>query len=202
MRREICLCREISLCRDRLRDVKIRVWVLMHHRERLSTTNTGRLAALTLPEGKIFYRGSDPRLGSYEELPTAKPETTLLLYPTVDAIELSSDWAEKKKVACPEGLTLIVPDGSWRQASKVPKREKALENVQCIRLPDLGPSRYLLRREPKAGGLATFEAIARTLGFFEGKAVQSAMERLFDLMVQRTLLSRVGILKEVDPVES
>jgi tRNA pseudouridine65 synthase len=52
------------------------------------------------------------------------------------------------------------------------------------------PSRYHLRNEPREGGLATFEAIARALGVLESHAVRQQLEALFARMVERTLLTR------------
>ena len=86
--------------------------------------------------------------------------------------------------------TLIVPDGSWRQASKMGQREEALRHVQRVKLAAGAPSRYRLRRETKPEGLATLEAIARALGVLESHAVEDALLAVFDLMVERTLRSR------------
>jgi DTW domain-containing protein YfiP len=64
-------------------------------------------------------------------------------------------------------------------------------------LPPAGPAtQYQLRHEPKEGGLATFEAMARALGFIEDKMIEEKMTELFLLMVKRTLLTRRGILKD------
>ena len=62
-----------------------------------------------------------------------------------------------------------------------------------VSLPDGPETAYHLRRETKDGGLATAEAIARAFGVLEGPEVQRELERVFRLMVERTLFSR-GLL--------
>ena len=87
-------------------------------------------------------------------------------------------------------------DLSWRQASKMRKRVPGLAAVPCVTLPDAGPTDYRLRSEPHAGGLATFEAIARALCILEGDAgpaIEATMLALFRVMVERTLWLRGAI---------
>jgi DTW domain-containing protein YfiP len=59
-----------------------------------------------------------------------------------------------------------------------------------VTLPDGPPTRYRLRREPREGGLATFEAIARALGILESTEVQAQLEAVFERMVAETLATR------------
>jgi hypothetical protein len=59
-----------------------------------------------------------------------------------------------------------------------------------VRLPEGPPTRWGVRREYHPQGLATYEAIARALGIIESPEVREGMETLFDVMVQRILLSR------------
>jgi DTW domain-containing protein YfiP len=84
----------------------------------------------------------------------------------------------------------VVPDGNWRQASRMGRRLPGLEHAEMVRLPEGVKTRWGIRRESHSGGLATFEAIARALGIIESPAVQAGMEELFRLMVQRTLQTR------------
>ncbi len=70
------------------------------------------------------------------------------------------------------------------------QREPVLKGLTKVILPDMGPTRYRLRNEPKAGGLATFEAIARALRILEGEKVYQALDVLFTAMVERTLATR------------
>jgi len=167
-------------CRQSLH-IQTRIVILQHHREQNLSTNTARLAVLAVPGCQIRQRG-------IPELPLHTDDLTQnswLLYPSEDATSLG-----KMPHSLGSPLTLIVPDGSWRQASKVSQREPELRTVPRVMLPEGAPTRYLLRREPKVGGLATFEAIARALGVLEGPGTQTKLEALFNLMVERTLRSR------------
>lgn len=185
LRAELCLCAEIAECRAQLR-VRTRIEVLMHHREAKLPTNTAHLASLISDQCRIHLRGLPGQPLAAEQLFPDR-SNTLLLYPSDDSRELNAE------LLAPFGdatLTVIVPDGSWRQASKVAQREAYLHAIPRVHLPADLPTRYRLRREPKAGGLATYEAIARCLGLIEGPRVRQKMEELFDQFVERSLAGR------------
>ena len=111
----------------------------------------------------------------------------MLLFPHEDAIPL----AELARAAPSDApVTLVVPDGTWRQAAKVRARVPGLAALPCASLPPGEPSRYRLRHEPVAGGLATFEAIARALELLEGGGVRAVLDPVLRAMVERTLWAR------------
>ena len=176
----LCICAAIPRLYTRTS-----VIVFIHHREVKMPTNTGRLAHQCLVGSRLILRGlkDDPdALGADASF----AGTPLLLHPTEDAIELDGDFQAK----IPPPYTLIVPDGSWRQASKMGSREPSLKGIRRVKLGAAAPSRYQLRKETKPGGLATIEAIGRALGFLESAEVERALETIFALMVERTLRSR------------
>jgi DTW domain-containing protein len=164
-------------------DLATRVVVLTHQAEITKPTNTGRLVPVFLVNGEQRIRGREGAPMSSEGLVVAG-RRTLMLYPTDDAVPLSPEHGEGDPV------TLIVPDGNWRQARKVNTREPALADVERVRLPDGPPSRYRLRSHRDPGRVATFEAVARALGILEGVDIQAQLERVFDVMVERTLYTR------------
>lgn len=176
----------LCLCADRPTiDTRTSVIIVMHHREVKMPTNTGRLAHQCLTRSRIVLRGLRDAPADLGPL-AAMDGTPLLLHPTDDAVALDADFTAR--VAPP--YTLIVPDGSWRQASKMGNREESLRGVQRVKLTMGAPTRYRLRRETKPEGLATLEAIARALGVLEAPAVEDALMAIFDVMVERTLRSR------------
>jgi DTW domain-containing protein YfiP len=189
MRKTLCVCAEAARCRASLK-IRTRVVILMHYREAKKTTNTGRLAHLALPGCEIRQRGLELAPMDSSGI-LSDDRRALLLYPADDAQELSPAFVALDS----RPVTLIVPDGNWRQASKVPTREKFLKDVPRVVLPRDADTEYKLRVETKDGGLATFEAIARALGHLEGPEVRHQLESLFRLLVARTLRSRVGILE-------
>ena len=192
MGRPRCICPSIPRLVTRTRVV-----IIIHHREVKMPTNTGRLAHLCLVDSRLVVRGIE---GDPLALEQAAPilGTPLLLHPTDDAAVLDDRFRERT----PPPYTLFVPDGSWRQASKVGSREKSLESALRVKLAGGEPSRYRVRKETKPGGLATIEAIARALGFLEESAfARGELERIFALMVERTLESR-GVTSEANGLVS
>jgi DTW domain-containing protein len=164
---------------------RTRVVLFIHRAEARKPTNTGRLATECLTHSEVHVRG-------HESSPTARfiapPGTQpILLFPHENAIPLD------RVALTGEPVVLIVPDGNWRQASKVRARVPGLLEVPCASLPLSTPSRYRLRAEAHAAGLATMEAIARALGILEGPEVERALEDVFAAMVGRTLWARGAV---------
>jgi DTW domain-containing protein YfiP len=178
-----CLCSDIEVL-----SLNTRIAVLMHRRERSKTTATAHLASLALTNFKLYLRGDKDAPVPVSEL-LDKSWRPLLLFPAEGARTLDTELAAED----PRPILLIVPDGSWRQASKVTTRMPELEHVERVILPPGTPTRYKLRREPKEEGLATYEAIARSLGIIEGPDIQTILEKPFHKMVERTLLTRRGL---------
>jgi DTW domain-containing protein YfiP len=157
----------------------------MHHREQIKTTATGPLALEALPNSELRIHGQMDRPLDFRDL-NVPERRTLLLYPGEDAPILSRNFLDQDN----RPVTLVVPDGNWRQASRMGRRLPGLDHAEMVRLPEGPTSRWGIRREHHREGLATFEAIARALGIIESACVQAGMEALFSLMVQRTLDSR------------
>ena len=175
-----CICNTINPMATRTR-----LTIIAHRRELKKTTNTGTLAAKTLSNSAVLSWGDEgttlpPEIvvpAPYRGLILAHDEPPL----SVEAVALALG---------PGPYCLVTPDGSWRQASKMARRIPALAEMPRFSLPPGAPTRYLLRDEPKDGGLATFEAIARALGILEGPAIEEAMMAIFDALVAATLTMR------------
>ena len=180
MHLELCIC-------DRIHPVTLaaRVVVVMHFREWGKTTSTVPLLLRAAPSCQVCIRGETRDELDLSHL--ADPaRRTLLLYPSEDAATLSTELV----TADPRPITLVVPDGSWRQATKIARREPALRDLPRVTLAPDAPSRYRLRSEPREGGLATYEAVARALGVIEGPDVRASLEASFEAMVEATLATR------------
>ena len=173
----LCVCALIPRIATRTRLV-----LVVHRREERKPTNTGRLAIECLSNSQAILRGHE----SSPVAPFAWDGSTqpLLLFPHADAIPIARFAASERPI------TLIVPDGTWRQAAKVRARVPGLSDVPCVSIEREAPTMYRLRHETRDGGLATIEAIARALGVLEGGHVRSALEKVFRAMVERTLWSR------------
>ncbi len=176
----LCICPSIP----RL-NLATRLVLVMHRREFKKTTATGPLALQVLSNSELRIHGHLDRPLDFSDL-AAGDRRTLVLYPGDDVPELSASFLDRDD----RPVTLVVPDGSWRQASKMGRRLPGLEHAEMVRLPEGPGTSWGIRRESHEHGLATFEAIARALGVIESPAVQSDMENLFRLMVRRTLETR------------
>jgi DTW domain-containing protein len=187
----LCVCSLIPTLATRTTLV-----LVMHRTEDKRSTNTGRLATEALTNSRVVLRGAE---GDDDDAPIWSPETRpLFLFPALDARPLP------ELVSVPgddRPVTLIVPDGNWRQASKVHRRLASVRDVPCAKLPLGEPSIYRLRHEAHPTGLATLEAIARAFALLEGDrgpAIEHALLSVFRAMVERTLWSRGTI--DIDDV--
>ncbi len=188
----LCLCATLPRLVTRTRIV-----LVMHRVEHRKPTNTGRLALACLPSAELVLRGlqtgagADGRAsGSLEALEPGGETEPLLLFPHEDAVPLTARPSGAKPV------TLVVPDGTWRQAAKVRARTPGLARMPAVTLPPGPPSRYRLRTEAHLSFVSTLEALARALGILEGPEVQRALEGVLDAVVHRTLWVRGEITDE------
>jgi DTW domain-containing protein YfiP len=183
MHGSLCICALIPQIETRTRLV-----LVIHRYEDRKPTNTGRLAAECLSNSEVVVRGHEDRPSGPLALPADMQP--VLLFPHEDAMPIEHLALSRSPVA------LVVPDGTWRQASKVRARLPGLRDVPCVALPQGAPSAYRLRFDAHAEGLATIEAIARALAVLEGErgeAVRRALERVFNAMVERTLWARGSV---------
>jgi DTW domain-containing protein YfiP len=180
MHAALCVCALISPIETRTRLV-----LIIHRREDRKPTNTGHLAAACLPNSEVLVRGH----AASPTPPFTWDASTrpLFLFPHPGAIPIAELPPSERPV------TLVVPDGNWRQAAKVRTRVPGLGDVPCVSIAPDRPTMYRLRHETRDQGLATMEAIALAFGVLEGAHVRDALERVFHAMVEATLRSR-GLL--------
>lgn len=178
---ERCLCSLIP----RL-DLRTRVCLVIHRRELKRTTNSGRLAVQALVNSEMRIRGSQDRqvLDLTEVL--SAPYRSLLFYPGEDAHELTSEFVGES----PQPIQLIVPDGNWRQASKVGLRHPELAQIPRVKLSSLNTATQHLRKEHRPEGMSTLEAIARALTIIEGEERIRPLFQLYQEKLKRTLEGR------------
>lgn len=190
----VCRLHKMYCFCDTMKDIKTKtkVSMIVHVRELNLTTNTAQLAHSVLPNSELLVRG---RVGEPLDLEHLVDDDRIPLYlfPDEHAVELDQEYIN----SLDKPVQLIVPDGSWRQAKKFKKREKALQGIQSVRLTSTRPSDYILRREPNEHSLCTYEAIARALGELEGKGVMDELELIFHTMVSRVMDSRKGYVEDV-----
>lgn len=163
-----------------------RISVIMHHREEHLTSNTAKLATMTLTNATIYPRGLPEDPFSLEKLHLEPGVLPLYLFPDEDALILDQQFLADH----PGPYHLIIPDGTWNQAKKVRRREPGLSDVQCVKLSDDVKGEYKLRRGVRADGVCTFEAIAYALEILENFEVAEDLLRQFRIMNDRVAKSR------------
>ncbi len=180
IRRPLCFCHLIPKI-----ELQTRVIVLMHTSEEVLTTNSSRLAVKALTNSELRIHGRKGERLSSDGL-TVGSRPSLLLYPSVNAIELTPDFISQ----LPGPVTLIVPDGSWKQTQRIVRRQPTLFGIPHVKVPEGEPSQYRLRHQPNDNTLCTLEAIARAVGILESSEARRQLETLLNVMVERTLWSR------------
>lgn len=166
-------------------NLKTRLCLVVHAKELKRTTNTGRLAIEALVNSEMRIRGADQNALDLSDLLT--PEyRTVMFYPSDDARELTADFVAED----PRPIQLIVPDGNWRQASKVHYRHQELKDVLRVMIKTPNQSPVHMRAENTAEGMATLQAIAEAIGVIEGDAAKEPLMKLYRAKLEGTLQGR------------
>ena len=177
----LCVCAETPHL-----SLRTRVVVVMHWCETGKPTATGPLALTCLANGALAEHGRPGTLLDLRALAADPERRALLLFPSADAEPLTAQLV----AADDRPVTLVVPDGSWRQAARMAARVPGLAGLPRVRLPDGPPSAWGIRREAHPHQVCTFEAIARALGVLESPAVQAGLEAFFALAAARARQAR------------
>lgn len=171
--------------------------VLLQHRgERRSQSNTGALVARTLAHSRIVP------FGLVNAEPLAREElddsACVVLFPLPAAAVLSpaafGDVVRGRR-------TLIVLDGTWRQARRMYTRLDVLRGLPVATLPPATGPRYALRKAKNAHQLSTIEAVASAYRLVGEPAVGAALERVIALVAPPILAARRGPGTSVAPIE-
>jgi DTW domain-containing protein YfiP len=180
LHKDRCICDSIPTL-----ITKTKLSLIIHYKELNRATNTGTLAAKALVHSEVFIRGKMNETLNLSKL--IKPEfRSFLFYPSSDATELTPDLVHQSDLP----IQLIVPDGNWRQASKVHYRHKELQEIPRIMISTPNTDAHHLRAESTQYGMATLQAIAEAYGIIEGPDVKAALLSLYQLKLSRTLQGR------------
>jgi len=181
LRREICICPILPTVPTQAEFV-----ILRHITEARRPSNTGRLAALALPNSRIVSCGGGDRIGlSCLDDEWLRTPGTYLLWP--DATGARPD---RSNLSPPKRV--VVLDATWRQARRLYTRTQALRTLPRLVLPAPARLRDRLREQHRPDGMSTLEAIAAAVTKLEGAHVVEPLERLYDEVVRRTIALRWG----------
>lgn len=170
----LCLCRHVKVVQNR-----VEVLFLQHPNERKMPVNTARLAHLSLAKSRLVHGVSfDQDRTVLDLLP--RREKVGILFPSPKARELRD---------APEDLeTLVILDGTWREAKKMLYLSPILHEFPHYAFVPDAPSNYRIRKEPEEDFISSIEATVAALRILErdpGK--YSELLELFDRMVDRQI---------------
>lgn len=175
---EICVCSVLPRV-----EARTEVVIIRHLTERKMTSNTGRFAALALPNSRILEYGG----GEAFDAGLLVQPGTVLLYCSGPARPLPF---------VPERL--IVLDGSFRQARRMYKRVPELRDLPELSLPAPRVTPTRLRQPTQPEGMSTIEAIAAALSVLEGPELAAPLWALHAELVRRADQMR-GRKREIVP---
>lgn len=169
-----CLCGWI---RPTLNEVE--VLILQHPQEVHQAKGSARLLMLSLARCKTLVgeQLDADALASALSRPLAGGAKAhpVLLYPEAAASSSQAPpSASEASAAQSSGLRLVVIDATWRKSLKMLHLHLALQALPRLTLQPNLPSRYAIRKAPKAGQLSTLEATCFALGELEQQPLRYA----------------------------
>ena len=176
-----CICAMIPKlnCRSRL-------CLVVHAKELKRTTNTGRLAVEALENSEMRIRGEGREALDLSDLVANSTYRTVLFYPSDEAQDLTPEFVAQD----PRPIQLIVPDGNWRQASKVHYRHPELKGIPRVMIKAANTAKYHLRAETTAEGMATLQAIAHAYSVIESAEAGNELMKVYNAKLEQTLIGR------------
>ena len=194
LHRILCLCALIPKI-----DLRTRLTLIIHAKEMKRTTNTGRLALEALTNSEVVIRGRRGPIDIDGKTPAPAIDLSkflqpdylpLLFFPCDEAVELTADFVRSIRGSANLPIQLLVPDGNWRQASKVHSRHPELSNVVRVKISTPNTAEKHLRAEHLIEGMSTLEAIARAVGIIESREAEARLLGLYGEKLSRTLTGR------------
>jgi DTW domain-containing protein YfiP len=157
-----------------------RVILLQHPREQRMKVGTARMTHLSLPNS-VLRVGLDFSADTVVQAELAQGGPTYVLFPTPGARDL-------RELRGGPAATLIVIDGTWRQARTLLKLNPWLQRLPAVAFSPTHPSEYQIRRQPAAHCVSTIEAVGEALRLIEpeGLPVDALLEP-FRAMVSQQL---------------
>lgn len=163
--------------------------LILHRDEVFKPTNSGRLLADIFPGQCHAYEWS--RIEPAEDLLAKLRDpcrNVVILFPPRDDRQIHV----VEEGALPDGklLTVVVLDGTWRQASRMLRLSPWLAKVPLLSIDAPQVSRYQVREAPVAGQLATAEAAAQVLAAVGDLSGAGTVRDYFEVFSNHSLASR------------
>ncbi|MBW3166040.1 tRNA-uridine aminocarboxypropyltransferase [Ferrimonas balearica] len=160
----------------------LRFCLLMHHKEPMKPTNTGRLIAEILPDTAAFCwdrTEPDPALLALLADPQYQP---MIVFPG----QYSTPERVHETIAVPTGKNplLILLDGTWKQARRMFQSDY-LAGLPVLSITPEALSRYKLRSAAHDHQLATAEVAAQVLAIGGDQRNAQVLDAFFQVFSQR-----------------
>lgn len=164
--------------------------LLVHPYEARRAIATARLTHRCLTNShwvQSSYFEANPAVDALLNDPTAHP---VLLYPGRGALDLDSP--EGRKAIHPPGKrpVVFVLDGTWAQARRMRRLSTQLHALPMVCFTPTRPSRFRVRKQPRANCYSTIEAVHHLLDLFHVPGTPRPHDNLlevFDAMVEKQL---------------
>ena len=166
-------------------ETRTRLTLIIHTKELKRTTNTGRLALKSLKNSQMRIRGQTTEPVDLSDL-IDQSYQSLLFYPCDQATDLTTDFIQQFK----KPIHLLVPDGSWRQASKVASRHPELNQVPRVMIKKKNLGTQHLRAENSLEGMSTLQAIAEAYRILEDEKTFEILNQIYLAKLEQTLIGR------------
>ncbi len=174
VKQEHCVCPLVPQVPTRTRVLFVR-----HEREAAKSTGTARIAQLALPHHALV---------SYGDVPTEADAALAAMDLAGAAVLFPAEPPAPWPLEPPR--TLVIIDGTWRQARKMMKKLPALAHLPRLALPPKPEPVLRLREGTLEGGRSTLEAVADALRTWEGAAVADPLDALHAAYVERVFRAR------------
>lgn len=143
-----CVCGLIAPFR-----AHVNTLILQHPNERKKYYSTAKLLVSAVENSRIL-RGVEFCPSRLKDLLSG--QECYLLYPSATASDCS-------EISLSTNNTVIVIDGTWREAGKIIFRNTFLKDLPQLSFKQQLQSEYHIRKQPKPGCLSTIESVAHLL---------------------------------------
>lgn len=182
----VCICPWASR-----RESAVDFILLLHHDEVFKPTNTGRLVADIFPSNVTAFEWSRTEPSAQLLALLADPQRyPVIVFPADETsgrtIHTSAPQLDDKR------LTLILLDGTWRQASRMFRSSSWLAGLPVMTFATTQEGRYAVRQKIREGQLATAEAAAELLRLCGEEENGQALEDYFLIFNEHYVSTRSG----------
>ena len=158
----------------------VHICLLMHKEEAYKPTNTGRLIEHILPEitHRYYWHRTEPDT-QFLALLKNKTFQPYIIFPDdrggyeERVVSRASEYSDKTPL-------FIILDGSWRQAGRMFRLSKYLQDLPVLPLTTTRNSQYKLRKAPNEFHLCTAEVAIELLIQHEQKTAAQALNDYFN----------------------